>query len=76
MGPGLMATGVRAIKKRLPPVRDRKNRVGLSILQIGLRWVDCGFKNSAHFSVSSALPDPQGSGSQNLSIFRMNMRVE
>lgn len=59
----LIATGVRAIKNGWRPFVDRKDRVDLSIFQIGLRWIERCLKNSAHFSVSFFLPDPKGSGS-------------
>jgi len=59
----LISTAVRVIKQGQRHFVDRKDRVDLSIFQIGLRWIERCLKNTVHFSISFYLPIPKGSGS-------------
>jgi hypothetical protein len=59
----LISTAVRVVKNGWRQFVDRKDRIDLSIFQIGLRWIERCLKNSAHFSISFCLPILKGSGS-------------
>lgn len=59
----LICKAVQVVKSGQRPIVDRKDRIDLSLFQIGLRWIERCLKNTDHFSVAFCLTRLKVSGS-------------